>query len=235
MTGQTTSPASGRAAPKDNRSSAKRMRSPCRQQFTAAGPGRSAAGSDARRQAVVILEVLAGVQTPTSAAQALGIGLPRYYILEQRALGGLVAACEPRPQGRTVSSDRRIARLERELAVCRRELGRQQALARVSQRVLGLKAATVPTITAGKPSAPGKEQPANVGTGAKKSRRRKPVARALRAARVLQAGVLTADCSPTGAVGEVQISAGDAPPTSGGNHLVGPDAACLETPGAQGG
>jgi hypothetical protein len=230
MTDHTTAPASGRSIPENNRSSAKRVRGPCRKQFTAAGPGRSAAGSDARRQAAVILEVLAGVQTPTSAAQALGIRLPRYYFLEQRALGGLVAACEPRPKGRTVSSDRQIARLERELAVCRRELGRQQALARAAQRVLGLKVAPVPTVTTGKAGAPGKGHAASGVTGGKKSRKRKPVVRALRAARVLKA-----DCSITGAVGEVQIPAGDALPAGGGNHPVGTDAACFETQGAQGG
>jgi hypothetical protein len=230
MTTHATSPASGRSSAENNRSSAKRMRGPCRQQFTAAGPGRSAAGSDARRLAAVILEVLAGVQTPTSAAQALGIRLPRYYFLEQRALGGLVSACEPRPKGRTVSSDRQIARMERELAVCRRELGRQQALARAAQRVLGLKVTAAPAVTAGKSGAPGKGQPASLGSGGKKSRKRKPVVRALRAARVLKA-----DCSTTATVAEVQNLGGDAPPVGGGNHSTGPDAACLQTQGAQGG
>ncbi len=42
-------------------------------------------------------------------------------VLEQRAIQGLIWACEPRPVGRTVSTDRRLARLERELAVSRRE------------------------------------------------------------------------------------------------------------------
>jgi hypothetical protein len=238
MTSHATSPASGRSIPASNILSAKRVRGPCRKQFTAAGPGRSAAGSEARRLAAVILEVLAGVQTPTSAALALGIRLPRYYFLEQRALAGLVAACEPRPKGRAVGSDRQIARLERVLAVCRRELGRQQALARAAQRVLGLKVAPVPAVTAGKPGAPGKGQPAKAGTGGnagKKSRQRKPVVRALRAARVLQTQVLKADCSITGAVGEVQTPAGDVLPAGGGNHQAGTDAACLETQGAQGG
>lgn len=98
MTGHVTSPANGRLEPENNRSSAKRGRGPYRQQLTAAGPGRSAAGTEARRLAAVILEVLAGVQTPTSAALALGIRPPRYYFLEQRALGGLVSACEPGPR-----------------------------------------------------------------------------------------------------------------------------------------
>jgi hypothetical protein len=180
--------------------------------------------------AAVILEVLAGVQTPSSAALALEIRLPRYYFLEQRALRGLVSACEPRPKGRAVSSDRQTARLERELTVCRRELGRQQALARAAQRVLGLKVAAVPSITAGKPAVPAKGQSASATTGGKRSRKRKPVVRALRAARVLKM-----DCSVTGPAGEVQIPASDASPVGGGNHSAGPDAADLATQGAQGG
>jgi hypothetical protein len=173
----------------------------------------------------VILEVLAGVCTPANAAQALGIRLPRYYFLEQRAIRGLVAACEPRPKGRTVSSDRQIARLERELAVCRRELGRQQALARAAQRVLGLKLAQGPVVGTGngKGAAPGKEP-------GKKSRRRRPVVRALRAARVLKAGVTTQPPA-----GEVQIPAGDAVLVDGGNCSASGEAASLVTQGEQGG
>ena len=100
-------------------SSARRSRAPYRQQLTAAGPGKPAAGGEARRLAAVILEVLAGVQHSGQRGPGSGNPLPRYYFLEQRAIRGLVAACEPRPKGRTVSSDRQIARLERELAVCR--------------------------------------------------------------------------------------------------------------------
>src|SRR5207237_2868031 len=111
-------------------SSAKRSRAPYRQQLTAAGPGKPAASGEARRLAAVILEVLAGVCTPASGAQALGIRLPRYYFLEQRAIRGLVAACEPRPTGRTVSSDRPIARLARELAAWRRARGPEHARSR---------------------------------------------------------------------------------------------------------
>ena len=57
----------------------------------------------AQRWAAVILEVLAGVRTPADAAAWLAISVPRYYLWEQRALEGLVAACEPRFIGRTVS------------------------------------------------------------------------------------------------------------------------------------
>lgn len=225
MTTHSTSSAGERTGTSSDRSSAKRSRAPYRQKLTAASPGKPAAGNEARRLAAVILEVLAGVQTPTSAAQVLGIRLPRYYFMEQRALRGLVSACEPRPKGRTITSDRQIARLERELAICRRELGRQQALARAAQRVLGLKALVVPAGTAanGK-GAPGKEP------GKKARKRSKPVVRALRAARVLKA-----DCTTNGAVGEIQIPAGDAPLAGGGNRPASPDAACLETQGEQGG
>jgi len=117
-------------------------------------------------------------------------------------------------------------RLEREMAVCRRELGRQQALARAAQRLLGLKVAGTPPAsghgkgTGSRPGAP----------AVKKSRRRRPVVRALRAARVLKD-----TSSIPSAVGEVQIPAGDASSAGAGKHLAGTDAAGLETQGAQGG
>src|SRR5262249_32036194 len=52
--------------------------------------------AEARRQAAALLEVLAGVRTPTEVAAQLAISLTRYYIIESRALQGLLAACEPR-------------------------------------------------------------------------------------------------------------------------------------------
>ena len=59
------------------------------------GPSR-----EARRLAAAILEVLAGMRSPTEAAQALSISGPRYYTLEQRALEGLVdVAAERARQG----------------------------------------------------------------------------------------------------------------------------------------
>ena len=50
----------------------------------------------ARRKAMVILEVLGGVRTPTDAAEELGIPTPRYYQWEERAVEGLVSALEPK-------------------------------------------------------------------------------------------------------------------------------------------
>ena len=55
---------------------------------------------EAKKLAAAILEVLAGGRTPTQAAEALSVSLPRYYQLEVRGLRALLAACEPRPRGR---------------------------------------------------------------------------------------------------------------------------------------
>jgi len=150
-----------------------RHRGAYRRQLTATAAG---AGAEARRAAAVILEVLAGLRTPAGAAGALGIRPQRYYLLEQRAVQGLVAACEPRPRGCSVSADRRLAQLERELATARRDLNRQQALARTSQRALGLIVA------------PGSDQTRST-TAAAKRRQRKPAVRGLRAARQLREGL----------------------------------------------
>jgi len=153
----------------------KRARGAYRRQLTATRSGVSGLGTQAKRAAALILEVLAGVRTPAGAASALGIRLPRYYLLEERAIQGLISGCEPRPRGRTVSTDRRLAQLERELAVSQRELARHQALARTTQRALGLAPPSPPS-----PPTTGKEQATSSGP----KRRRKPVVRALRAARL---------------------------------------------------
>jgi hypothetical protein len=139
-----------------------------------------AASSEARRQAAAILEVLAGVRRPSEAAVALGTSLPRYYLLERRALTGLVVACEPRSKGPRMDSARRVAALERENLRLRRECDRQHALVRAAERSLGL---TMPAV---KPLAKGK--PGSADSGTKKQRRpRRPTIRALKVARMLQA------------------------------------------------
>jgi hypothetical protein len=127
------------------------------------------ASREARRLAAAILEVLAGVRTPAEAAGQLAMSLTRYYIVEGRALHGLVAACEPRPHGRVPTLESDLARLRREGEQLRRQCARQQALLRVTERTIGLSPAPAPK--------PG-------GAGPKK-RRRKPTARALKAAAVL--------------------------------------------------
>jgi hypothetical protein len=158
---------SGAASTKD-----KRPRSTAQ---PAARQGRSAplsGTSPARRQAVAILEVLAGVRRPSEAAQALGTSLPRYYQLERRALSGLLSACEPAPRGPRMDLARQLAALERENQRLKRECDRQQALVRMAERSLGLMAPS-----AVKPPAKGQQDLKNGGT--KRRRQRRPSVRAL--------------------------------------------------------
>jgi hypothetical protein len=126
------------------------------------------ASAEAKRVAAAILEVLAGARTPTEAAQTLGLSLPRYYLLESRALHGILVSCEPRSLGRGPSPESALAALRRECDQLRRECTRQQALVRAAQRTIGL---APPTPTARVSDRNGK-----------KRRRRRPTARALRAA-----------------------------------------------------
>lgn len=95
-------------------------------------------GTEARRVAVAVLEVLAGARSPTEAAEALGVSAPRYYALESRALSGLVAGCRRRSRGPQRSAERECARLRREVERLGRECTRLQALVRLSQRTVGI-------------------------------------------------------------------------------------------------
>ena len=144
---------------------------PARRVRSIGGAGLAAERSrEAKQRAAAILEVLAGLRTPEQAAQALSLGVPRYYQLESQALAGLVAACEPVPRGRGRRLEDEVARLQQQCQRLERELARQQALVRLAQRSVGLAAA---------PAA----APAKPGT---KKRRRKPAVRALAVARRLQ-------------------------------------------------
>lgn len=116
---------------------------------------------EARKLAAVVLDVLAGSRTPPQAAEALGVSLPRYYQLEARALGGLVAACESRPRGRRPDVEAELTTVRKELDRVKRELARAQSLVRLTQRTIG--------VAPPAPAKPGK-------------RKRKPVVRALRRA-----------------------------------------------------
>jgi hypothetical protein len=126
------------------------------------------ASAEAKRLAAAILEVLAGARTPTEAAQALGLSLPRYYLLEVRALQGMLVACEPRNRERGPSPESALAAMRRECDQLRRECNRQQTLVRAAQRTIGL---APPATSASRPERNGK-----------KRRRRRAIARALRAA-----------------------------------------------------
>jgi hypothetical protein len=123
---------------------------------------------EAQRLAAVILEVLAGVRTPTQAAEALAVSVPRYYQLETRAVQGLVAACEARPRGPGRGADKELAALRRQHEHLQHELARQQTLVRLAQRTIGLTPAPAAKPAAGK------------------KRRRRPTVRALQAAAYLQ-------------------------------------------------
>jgi hypothetical protein len=174
----TRSPAADRVAEK--RATGKKSTSP-RKGHAVEGGSR-----EANRIVVAILEVLAGMRSPAEAASALKISLPRYYILETRALEGMVTACEPKPLGKQPSPQTRIASLEKELQQARRECARQQALVRAAQRSVGLSATE-----AQKGKAPSKRD----GQGRKK---RCPTVRALKAANTLRKGIASAEA------GEVQ-------------------------------
>jgi hypothetical protein len=102
------------------------------------GPKALTGSREAKRQAAVLLEVLGGERGPQEGSQALGVSLTRYYLLETRALQGLILALEPRPRGKQKSPENRVAELIRDNARLQREVGRCQALVRAAQRSLGL-------------------------------------------------------------------------------------------------
>lgn len=117
---------------------------------------------EARRNAAAVLEVLAGLRTPAQAAEGLKMALPGYYKLELRALQALMGGCEPPRKGRQKDAASELAALQRRCEKLTAEVHRYQALARATQRTIGL--APPP---AQRP-APGR-------------RRRKPAVRALQA------------------------------------------------------
>lgn len=142
----------------------------------------ASASMEAKRLAAAVLEVLAGARLPSEAAAVLQVSVGRYYQLESRALGGLVAACEPRRRGRGRKSSNEASSLRQECDRLRRECARQQALVRAAQRTVGL---------------PAPAGPPNTEKGGKKRRKRKPTARALKMAALLQGSTPTASIDAT--------------------------------------
>jgi hypothetical protein len=120
---------------------------------------------EARTRAAVILETLSGLRATPEAAEALGVSPMRYYTLEQSALAGLIAACEPRARGARASQDRELSELRRELNRQRRESERYKAMHRVLQKTAG-----IPDLSTSR----GKDK-------MKGGKRRRPIVRALRA------------------------------------------------------
>lgn len=129
------------------------------------GPKIASGSAEQRRTAAAILEVLGGARTPPQAAQALGMSLMKYYLLEKRALSKVVEACGPQLRGPRTSPEKQIATLQRQVDRLSQEAERFRALARVAARSVGL---APPAVTSGK------------------KRRRAPVVRALRAAHLLR-------------------------------------------------
>ena len=136
------------------------------------GEKKPASSLEARKMAGVVLEVLAGTMTPTEASEVMSMSVPKYYMVESRALDGLVRACEPRKRGYVRSAERELELLKKKYASLQRECARYQALARASRRAVGLR---LP-----KRSKEDKDK--------KGRRKRKPTARALTLAKRLRQG-----------------------------------------------
>lgn len=159
----------------------RKTRSPYRKLPEASGD------EEAKRLCAMILEVLGGLRTPTDAAGALGVSVPRYYALESRALEGLLRACQRRAKGRKRTAEGELARSRDDLERLTRERDRLQAILRASQRAIGL-------------AAPAKPQRAAERSG--KKRKRRPQVRALRASKALERSRTENPLEPVAAGGE---------------------------------
>lgn len=126
----------------------------------------------ARRTAAVLLEALSGLRSTQEASAELGIALPRYYVLETRALQAMIAALEPKTRGRQRSHELEVLHLQQETSLLKRELGRTQALYRSAQRTMGLSDTT--------------KRKTGKKAGGKKTRRIRRLSRAERVLKTLQ-------------------------------------------------
>lgn len=178
----------------------------------------AAPSAEAARRAAVILEVLGGVRGPGEAAELLGISAAHYYLLERKALAGLVRACVVQPKGRAVRQqtlEEKVHRLERDLEESRREVLRQAALVRATQRALGVPEtssvdlAQVPSSGRSGKSAGRKKTDAS--QGGRSRPRRRPAVRALRAAASLRAGPAKAQAKSGQGAGDRLQSAESGP------------------------
>ncbi len=135
-------------------------------------PGAGLSGSpEAKRKAALVLEVLGGLRSPTSASVALGVSVQRYYMIEVRTLQAVVTALDRKPKvGGQPSPDATLRRLVAERDRLERELLRALALLRVAQR------------TAGIPAPEARPKPSGAAKAAGKRGPRRPTVRARRAA-----------------------------------------------------
>ena len=91
-----------------------------------------------RERGAIVLEVLAGSMQVEEASRRLNIQPPAYYNLENRAIRGLIKACEPGAKGPGENKDKKIRELEQEVAHLEREVRRYQSLTRAAQKAIGL-------------------------------------------------------------------------------------------------
>jgi hypothetical protein len=99
------------------------------------GQGVSTAAS---QRAAMILEVLGGERTPQQ-ARILSMSLPNFYIVERKAMQGLLKACEPQPKGPPAlvrSGSLQALQLELAPQPARMPASRQQV--RAMQKAVGL-------------------------------------------------------------------------------------------------
>lgn len=122
-------------------------------------PGAGLRGSpEAKKKASVVLEVLAGLRSPPSGAAALGVSVQRYYMIEVRALQGLLTALDAKLKpGAPPSPETTLRKVVAERDRLERELLRAQALLRVAQRAVGLQPPEPPSAKQGK-AGPGKRK-----------------------------------------------------------------------------
>lgn len=159
------------------------------------------ASEAAKRSAQAVLEVLSGLKGPVEGAEALEVSLPRYYVLETRALEGLVKALEPREKGkRGPAVENRLEEITRERDRLRSELERMKSLVRAAQRSVGLPQSTER-----------KDDKAGKGKGAKKHRRVDRVKRVLARLKASSADASGAGDAGNGD-GRGRIGAGTVPP-----------------------
>lgn len=172
-------------------------------------PPEAMASSQARRIAAVLLEVLAGLRATGSAAKELGITPMRFYQIEERAIGGLIAACEPRPSG--LPPERRdaleLANLREQVRKQAQELNQTRSVLRTTRRQLGV--ATAPEPIAVKPGTRKDGKPT-------KAKVRRPTVRALTMVRRLLKADATAAAASDGAASTGPAAAPTSTPEPGG-------------------
>ena len=152
-----------------------------------AAPSPPLATHTAQQVAGAILEVLAGVRSITDAALVLGVTPARYYVLEARAVEGLIAACEPRSPGPATGNAlvAEVDRLRAERDRLRDEAARYQALARIAQVAFG-PAGVQPAAPAGSAAAQRAGRTAVLTAAGRPRKKRTPTVRALRLAQQVQ-------------------------------------------------